>query len=229
MKEFSFYKNIIKRPLDFLLALLAFIIFSPFLLITAAMVRVKLGSPVLFKQERPGLNERIFTLYKFRTMKDLRDEKGELLKDKDRLTSFGKALRASSLDELPELMNIIKGDMSIVGPRPLLTAYLPLYNEEQKKRHLVRPGLTGLAQVMGRNALTWNEKFALDIEYVNHITFLKDIKIIGKTVKQVFLKDGINMSEEEAMEEWYRMWPCLWENGMKFCSLMKGLKRTVLI
>lgn len=229
MKEFSFYKNIIKRPLDFLLALLAFIIFSPFLLITAAMVRVKLGSPVLFKQERPGLNERIFTLYKFRTMKDLRDEKGELLKDKDRLTSFGKALRASSLDELPELMNIIKGDMSIVGPRPLLTAYLPLYNEEQKKRHLVRPGLTGLAQVMGRNALTWNEKFALDIEYVNHITFLKDIKIIGKTVKQVFLKDGINMSEEEPMEEWYRMWPCLWENGMKFCSLMKGLKRTVLI
>lgn len=201
MKEFSFYKNIIKRPLDFLLALLAFIIFSPFLLITAAMVRVKLGSPVLFKQERPGLNERIFTLYKFRTMKDLRDEKGELLKDKDRLTSFGKALRASSLDELPELMNIIKGDMSIVGPRPLLTAYLPLYNEEQKKRHLVRPGLTGLAQVMGRNALTWNEKFALDIEYVNHITFLKDIKIIGKTVKQVFLKDGINMSEEEPMEE----------------------------
>lgn len=201
MKEFTFYKNIIKRPLDFLLALLAFIIFSPFLLITAVMVRVKLGSPVLFKQERPGLNERIFTLYKFRTMKDLRDEKGELLKDKDRLTPFGKALRASSLDELPELMNIIKGDMSIVGPRPLLTVYLPLYNEEQKKRHLVRPGLTGLAQVMGRNALTWNEKFALDIEYVNHITFLKDVKIIGKTVKQVFLKDGINMSEEEPMEE----------------------------
>ncbi|MFA5637721.1 MAG: sugar transferase [Anaerovoracaceae bacterium] len=201
MKEFSFYKNIIKRPLDFLLALVAFIIFSPFLLITAVMVRVKLGSPVLFKQERPGLNERIFTLYKFRTMKDLRDEKGELLKDKDRLTPFGKALRASSLDELPELMNIIKGDMSIVGPRPLLTVYLPLYNEEQKKRHLVRPGLTGLAQVMGRNALTWNEKFALDIEYVNHITFLKDVKIIGKTVKQVFLKDGINMSEEEPMEE----------------------------
>ena len=201
MKEFSFYKNIIKRPLDFLLALVAFIIFSPFLLITAVMVRVKLGSPVLFKQERPGLNERIFTLYKFRTMKDLRDEKGELLRDKDRLTPFGKALRASSLDELPELMNIIKGDMSIVGPRPLLTAYLPLYNEEQKKRHLVRPGLTGLAQVMGRNALTWNEKFALDIEYVNHITFLKDVKIIGKTVKQVFLKDGINMSEEEPMEE----------------------------
>ena len=201
MKEFSFYKNIIKRPLDFLLALVAFIIFSPFLLITAVMVRVKLGSPVLFKQERPGLNERIFTLYKFRTMKDLRDEKGELLKDKDRLTPFGKALRASSLDELPELMNIIKGDMSIVGPRPLLTAYLPLYNKEQKKRHLVRPGLTGLAQVMGRNALTWNEKFALDIEYVNHITFLKDVKIIGKTVKQVFLKDGINMSEEEPMEE----------------------------
>lgn len=201
MKEFTFYKNIIKRPLDFLLALLAFIIFSPFLLITAAMVRVKLGSPVLFKQERPGLNERIFTLYKFRTMKDLRDEKGELLRDKDRLTPFGKALRASSLDELPELMNIIKGDMSIVGPRPLLTAYLPLYNKEQKKRHLVRPGLTGLAQVMGRNALTWNEKFALDIEYVNHITFLKDVKIIGKTVKQVFLKDGINMSEEEPMEE----------------------------
>lgn len=201
MKEFTFYKNIIKRPLDFLLALLAFIIFSPFLLITAVMVRVKLGSPVLFKQERPGLNERIFTLYKFRTMKDLRDEKGELLRDKDRLTPFGKALRASSLDELPELMNIIKGDMSIVGPRPLLTAYLPLYNKEQKKRHLVRPGLTGLAQVMGRNALTWNEKFALDIEYVNHITFLKDVKIIGKTVKQVFLKDGINMSEEEPMEE----------------------------
>ena len=165
------------------------------------MVRVKLGSPVLFKQERPGLNERIFTLYKFRTMKDLRDEKGELLKVKDRLTPSRKALGASSLDELPEIMNIIKGDMSIVGPRPLLTVYLPLYNEEQKKRHLVRPGLTGLAQVMGRNALTWNEKFALDIEYVNHITFLKDVKIIGKTVKQVFLKDGINMSEEEPMEE----------------------------
>lgn len=165
------YRLFIKRFLDFILSLLALIVLSPLLLIIAILVRIKLGSPVIFKQERPGLNERIFTLYKFRTMTDKRDSDGNLLPDEIRLTKFGKLLRSTSLDELPELVNMIKGDMSIVGPRPLLVRYLPLYNDKQKHRHDVRPGFTGYAQVNGRNAISWEEKFDLDIYYVNHVSF----------------------------------------------------------
>ena len=158
------YAKYVKRPLDFILSLIAIIILSPLLLIVAILVRIKLGKPVIFKQQRPGKNEKIFTLYKFRTMTDKKDENGNLLPDEQRLTKFGKALRSTSLDELPELWNILKGDMAIVGPRPLLVEYLPLYNEKQKLRHDVRPGLTGLAQISGRNAITWEEKFKDDLE-----------------------------------------------------------------
>lgn len=188
------YKKYIKRMLDFLLSLMAFIILMPFMLIIYILVRIKLGKPAIFKQQRPGKDEKIFTLYKFRTMTEKKDEKGNLLPDEQRLTKFGKFLRSTSLDELPELVNIIKGDMSIVGPRPLLVEYLPLYNEEQKKRHLVRPGLTGLAQVNGRNAITWEEKFLKDVYYVEHITIGSDIKIILKTIKKVLKKEGISES-----------------------------------
>ena len=186
------YAKHIKRPLDFTLSLISIILLSPLLLIVAILVRIKLGKPVIFKQQRPGKNEKIFTLYKFRTMTDKKDENGNLLPDEQRLTKFGKALRSTSLDELPELWNILKGDMAIVGPRPLLVEYLPLYNEKQKHRHDVRPGLTGLAQISGRNAITWEEKFKEDIEYVNNITFIQDTKIILKTFIKVFKKDGIN-------------------------------------
>ncbi|MBQ5389493.1 MAG: sugar transferase, partial [Clostridia bacterium] len=172
----SFYEKYIKRLLDIVLSAGALIVLSPILLITAILVRVKLGSPVIFCQERPGKDEKIFRLYKFRSMTDKRDENGDLLPDAVRLTKFGKLLRATSLDELPELWNILKGDMSIVGPRPLLVKYLPLYNEEQKHRHDVRPGLTGWAQVHGRNAITWEEKFAMDVWYVGHVSFLTDVK-----------------------------------------------------
>lgn len=165
------YKRYIKRPLDFILSLIAIIILSPVMLIIALLVRIKLGKPIIFKQQRPGLNGKIFTLYKFRTMTDERDENGNLLPNHKRTTKFGNALRATSLDELPELFNILKGDMSIVGPRPLLIEYLPLYNEYQKHRHDVRPGLTGLAQINGRNAITWEERFDYDINYVNNVTF----------------------------------------------------------
>ncbi|MDR9770433.1 sugar transferase [Acetomicrobium sp.] len=164
--------------MDFVLSLGAIIILSPILLLIALLVRIKLGSPVIFKQQRPGMNEKIFTLYKFRTMTDERDEKGELLPDEMRLTDFGKFLRASSLDELPELFNILKGDMSIVGPRPLLIEYLPLYNAHQRRRHEVRPGLTGWAQVNGRNAISWEEKFNYDVEYADNLSFFLDVKII---------------------------------------------------
>jgi undecaprenyl phosphate N,N'-diacetylbacillosamine 1-phosphate transferase len=194
------YSRYFKRPMDFVLSLLAIIVLSPALLIIAVLVRIKLGSPVIFKQKRPGLNEKIFTLYKFRTMTDERDENGELLPDAMRLTKFGRLLRSTSLDELPELFNILKGDMSIVGPRPLLVEYLPLYNEHQKRRHCVRPGLTGLAQVNGRNAITWEEKFDLDIEYVDNVSFLVDIKVIIKTFIKVFKREGINSSEFVPME-----------------------------
>ena len=186
------YKKHFKRPLDFLMALIGLVVLSPLMLAIAIMVSVKLGRPVIFKQLRPGLNERIFTLYKFRTMTDECDENGELLPDEQRLTPFGKWLRSTSLDELPELWNILKGDMSFVGPRPLLVEYLPLYNEQQRRRHIVRPGLTGLAQVSGRNAVSWEEKFLLDIEYINNITFWGDLAILAKTVLVVLRREGIN-------------------------------------
>ena len=194
------YRRYFKRPLDFVLSLAAIIILSPILLLIAFLVRIKLGSPVVFKQQRPGLNEKIFTLYKFRTMTDEKNEKGELLPDEVRLTDFGKFLRAMSLDELPELFNILKGDMSIVGPRPLLTEYLPLYNEHQRRRHEVRPGLTGWAQVNGRNAITWEEKFNYDVEYVDNLSFLLDLKIIILTIMKVLKREGINQEGRATME-----------------------------
>lgn len=194
------YEKFAKRGLDFILSLLAIVLLSPIILVVAILVRVKLGGPVIFKQKRPGKDERIFCMYKFRTMTDEKDQNGELLSDEIRLTKFGKILRSTSLDELPELWNILKGDMSIVGPRPLLVQYLPLYNEEQRKRHNVRPGFTGLAQVNGRNAISWEEKFDWDVNYVNHITFVTDIKIIFKTIKTVVCRDGISSETSATME-----------------------------
>lgn len=185
------YKKYVKRILDFTLSLFALIVLSPILLIVFILVRIKLGKPAIFKQKRPGLNEKIFTLYKFRTMTDEKDENGELLPDEKRLTKFGKILRSTSLDELPELVNILKGDMSIVGPRPLAVKYLPYYNKEERKRHSVRPGLTGLAQVNGRNALGWEERFKLDVEYTKSMSIVNDIKIIFKTVVKVVKKQDI--------------------------------------
>lgn len=196
----GFYEKYIKRLQDFLCALVASIILLPVMLVIALLVRRKLGTPVIFKQERPGLNEKIFTIYKFRTMVDKKDKEGNFLPDEMRLTSFGKKLRNTSLDELPELINILKGDLSIVGPRPLLVSYLPLYNEQQKRRHEVRPGLTGYAQVHGRNSITWEDKFAKDIYYVDHISFLEDWKIIFQTIKKVLKKEGITSKESETME-----------------------------
>lgn len=195
-----FYQQFIKRPQDFLFSLIALVVLSPVILITAILVRIKLGSPVIFKQERPGLNEKIFIMYKFRTMTDERDENGELLPDSVRLTKFGSFLRKTSIDELPELWNIVRGDMSIVGPRPLLVQYLSLYNQEQKRRHEVKPGLTGYAQVNGRNAINWEEKFKLDIEYVDNVSFLRDWKIIFMTIKKVFIREGINSDTSATME-----------------------------
>ena len=194
------YKKYIKRILDFICSLVAIIILSPIFLILWILVKIKLGTPVLFKQERPGLNEKVFTLYKFRTMTDEKDENGKLLSDEERLTKFGKILRSTSLDEIPELFNILKGDMSIVGPRPLLVKYLPLYNENQKHRHDVRPGLTGLAQINGRNSITWEEKFEYDIEYVNNISFFEDVKIVLKTFIKVFRRDGITQENNVTMD-----------------------------
>ena len=195
------YEKYIKRPQDFLCATLAIIVFSPILLITGLLVRIKLGSPVLFKQQRPGLHGKIFTLYKFRTMTDARYKNGNLLPDDVRLTKFGKLLRSTSLDELPELINMIKGDMSVVGPRPLLVRYLERYDEHQARRHEVRPGFTGYAQVNGRNSITWEEKFDLDVDYVDHITFLGDWKIICKTILTVLRREGINSASAATMEE----------------------------
>ena len=197
----GFYEKYLKRPFDLTAGLLGLILLSPVFAAVALLVRVKLGSPVLFKQERPGLGGRIFRIFKFRTMTDKRDENGALLPDSERLTGFGKALRASSLDELPELINLIRGDMSIVGPRPLLIKYLPLYNERQARRHEVRPGVTGLAQVHGRNAITWEEKFEWDVKYVDNVTFLGDLKIIFATVGAVLRREDINGKNSVTMEE----------------------------
>lgn len=195
------YKYYFKRLFDFILSLLAIIVLSPVYIIVAVLVRTKLGSPVIFTQERPGKDEKIFKMYKFRSMTSETDEEGNLLPDEVRLTSFGKKLRSTSLDELPELFNILKGDMSIVGPRPLLVKYLPRYNEHQKHRHDVRPGFTGWAQCNGRNAINWEEKFDLDVYYVNHISFLLDVKIIIKTIKTVLYREGISSETSATMEE----------------------------
>lgn len=182
------YRNVIKRLLDIVCAGIGLIVLSPVYLAVAVLVRVKLGSPVIFHQERPGYHEKIFTLCKFRTMTDARDEHGELLPDSVRLTKFGKLLRKTSLDELPELWNIFKGDMSLIGPRPLLVSYLPWYTERERKRHSVRPGLTGLAQVSGRNFIEWDKRLEKDVEYVEHISFLLDLRILWRTVMVVFAK-----------------------------------------
>lgn len=195
-----FYQRFIKGPIGFILSFLAIIILSPVLLITAIIVKIKLGSPVIFKQKRPGLNEKTFTMYKFRTMTDEKEENGVLLPDSVRLTKFGKVLRSTSLDELPELFNILKGDMSFIGPRPLLVQYLPLYNEHQRRRHEVKPGLSGLAQVNGRNAISWEEKFKLDVDYVDNVTFLVDCKIVFKTLKTIFVREGISSDTSDTME-----------------------------
>ena len=184
------YRNCIKRLLDIVISLCGIIVLSPVYLVLGILVRAKLGSPAIFKQERPGKDEKIFHLYKFRSMTDEKDENGNLLPDEIRLTSFGKKLRSTSLDELPELFNILKGDMSLIGPRPLLVRYLPWYTKEERHRHDVRPGLTGLAQVNGRNALGWEERFSYDLEYVTHLTFIMDVKIICMTVGKVLKRSG---------------------------------------
>ncbi len=187
----GFYEKYIKRLMDVVCALLAITVFSPIYILVAVLVRVKLGSPIIFKQARPGLNEKIFTLYKFRTMTDKKDENGNLLPDDVRLTKFGRLLRKTSLDELPEAFNILKGDMSIVGPRPLLVSYLPYYTEEERHRHDVRPGLTGLAQINGRNFVNWDNRLAFDIDYVKNITFCNDIHIIFQTAFKFIKRQDI--------------------------------------
>ena len=194
------YERYVKRPQDFACALLATVCLSPVMAVTAILVRIRLGSPVLFSQERPGRDGKVFRLYKFRTMTDECDAEGNLMPDEVRLTPFGKKLRSTSLDELPELFNILKGDMAVVGPRPLLVQYLPLYNEHQARRHEVRPGLTGLAQVHGRNAITWEEKFDWDVRYVDRVSFRGDWKIVLETVKAVFLREGISSEGSVTMQ-----------------------------
>jgi len=195
------YKRHIKRPMDFFLALCAIIVLSPLLAAIAALVKIKLGSPVIFMQKRPGLNEKIFTLYKFRTMTDNRDENGKLLPDSARLTNFGRLLRSTSLDELPELFNILKGEMSVVGPRPQLVKDMAFMTMEQKQRHNALPGLSGWAQVNGRNDITWEEKLALDLEYIKKITFLGDWKIILMTFTRVFKREGISTDNMDTTED----------------------------
>lgn len=192
------YRKYIKRLLDILISLTALILFSPVLLVVAVLVRIKLGAPIIFHQDRPGYHEKIFRLRKFRTMTDARAADGALLPDAVRLTKFGKILRATSLDELPELWNILKGDMSLIGPRPLLVSYLPYYTEEERLRHTVRPGLTGLAQVRGRNLLDWDTRFATDVEYVRNLTFMLDVKIFFLQSKKVFVHEDIVVDTNQA-------------------------------
>lgn len=189
------YEAFFKRLIDVVASLLVLILFFWLYLILALIVRLKLGSPIIFVQDRPGKNGKIFKLYKFRSMSDKRDENGELLPDKVRLSKFGRILRSTSLDELPELLNIVKGDMSIVGPRPLLVKYLDYYNSHDARRHEVRPGLTGLAQVSGRNSVSWKEKFEKDVEYVDNLTFMMDAKVVMMTIKKVFVREGIEFEE----------------------------------
>lgn len=196
-----FYEKYVKRTVDFLLSLISIIILSPVLLILAVVVRIKMGSPIVFSQSRPGINGKIFKMYKFRTMTNEKDENGNLLPDEMRLNKFGSFLRSTSLDELPELFNILKGDMAIVGPRPLLVEYLPLYTRKQARRHEVRPGMTGYAQVNGRNELSWEKKFELDVEYVDNVTFVNDLRIIFKTVKTVLKREGISSETSKTMEK----------------------------
>lgn len=206
-KKYGLYEKFFKRPLDVFLSTGALIVFSPVLIIIAILVKIKLGSPVLFTQERPGKinpstnQSQIFKLYKFRTMTDQKDKNGKLLPDSDRLTSFGKKLRSTSLDELPELFNIVKGDMAVVGPRPLLVQYLDRYSDHQARRHEVKPGFTGLAQVHGRNSISWQEKFDWDVKYVDNVSFIGDFKIIIDTVKTVLTKEGISSAGEATMSE----------------------------
>ena len=195
------YERCLKRPFDILCALAAIAVFWWLYGVVALLVRVKLGSPVIFCQERPGRNAKIFKLYKFRSMTDARDDRGELLPDEVRLTKFGRFLRSTSLDELPEVWNILRGDMSVVGPRPLLVKYLPLYNAEQARRHEAAPGLTGWAQVNGRNAISWEDRFRLDVWYVDHISFRTDLKILFLTVKKVLFREGISAAGEATVEE----------------------------
>jgi lipopolysaccharide/colanic/teichoic acid biosynthesis glycosyltransferase len=201
MHKKGIYEKFLKRLFDLSISVILFTLLLPLIFVVSLVVKIKLGSPIIFKQKRPGLNEKIFTLYKFRTMNDKKDRNGELLPDKERLTKFGKFLRSTSLDELPGLINILKGEMSLVGPRPLLIEYLPLYNIEQRKRHEIRPGLTGYAQVNGRNSLDWEEKFKLDILYVKNVTLWNDIKIIFKTIIKVIKRDDISPSNSVTMEK----------------------------
>ena len=197
----SFYRKYGKRVFDLCLTVPAFVVLSPVMLVTAGLVAVKLGRPVLFTQERPGYKEKIFRMYKFRTMTDARNANGELLSDEERLTPFGEKLRSTSLDELPELLNMLKGDMSLGGPRPLLVQYLPLYNKRQHKRHSVLPGITGLAQINGRNSISWEEKFEYDVQYAKHVTFFGDLKILFETVFKVLKREGINSENSATMED----------------------------
>ena len=209
----GFYEKYIKRLLDIVLSGCALIVLSPLLLVTAILVRVKLGSPVIFCQERPGKDEKIFKLHKFRSMSDARDETGALLPDKERLTGFGKKLRSLSIDELPELWDIFRGKMSIVGPRPLLVEYLPYYSEDERHRHDVRPGLTGLAQINGRNTLTWEQKFAYDLEYVQRISFCEDIKILFRTVGKVLNRSGVQVNTQSGEGNLAKIRSCVCEKA----------------
>ena len=200
MRKITIYERYFKRPQDFIVALSALIILSPMFLVLALLVRSKLGRPVVFSQQRPGLNEEIFTIYKFRTMTTETDKDGNLLPDSVRLTKFGRFLRSTSMDELPELLNIVKGEMSFVGPRPLLPEYLPLYNETQRQRHSIRPGLTGLAQISGRNSISWESKFDLDLEYLEKITFMKDTSIFFSTIYKAARRKGVSSANNSTSD-----------------------------